>query len=145
VESSHRGLRRVASFRPYKSKQVGDTGPVESARRSNSRALGSPFSGLTGHVVWRAGLGWSGKRLPLLSPWSQAERVSTEYNKKYYVTSKEPVSLSLLRKREGGNLCFFCEANLNSVKLFVDPKTNDSKPAGASNSFLLSVSLDSTS
>jgi hypothetical protein len=47
VESSHRGLRRVASFRPYKSKQVGDTGPVESARRSNSRALGSPFSGLT--------------------------------------------------------------------------------------------------
>ena len=45
---SHRGLRRVASFRPYKSKQVGDTGPVESARRSNSRALGSPFSGLTG-------------------------------------------------------------------------------------------------
>jgi hypothetical protein len=31
--------------------QVGDTGPVESARRSNSRVLGSPFSGLSGHVV----------------------------------------------------------------------------------------------
>jgi hypothetical protein len=30
--------------------QVGDTGPVESARRSNSRVLGSPFSGLSGHV-----------------------------------------------------------------------------------------------
>jgi hypothetical protein len=29
--------------------QVGDTGPVESARRSNSRVLGSPFSGLSGH------------------------------------------------------------------------------------------------
>jgi hypothetical protein len=28
--------------------QVGDTGPVESARRSNSRVLGSPFSGLSG-------------------------------------------------------------------------------------------------
>ncbi len=48
MESSHRGLRRVASFRPYKSKQVGDTGPVESARRSNSRAFGSPFSGAHG-------------------------------------------------------------------------------------------------
>jgi hypothetical protein len=31
--------------------QVGDTGPVESARRSNSRVLGSPFSGLSGQVV----------------------------------------------------------------------------------------------
>jgi hypothetical protein len=31
--------------------QVGDTGPVESARRSNSRVLGSPFSGLSGHIV----------------------------------------------------------------------------------------------
>jgi hypothetical protein len=31
--------------------QVGDTGPVESARRSNSRVLGSPFSGLSGHTV----------------------------------------------------------------------------------------------
>jgi hypothetical protein len=30
--------------------QVGDTGPVESARRSNSRVLGSPFSGLLGQV-----------------------------------------------------------------------------------------------
>jgi hypothetical protein len=30
--------------------QVGDTGPVESARRSNSRVLGSPFSGLSGHT-----------------------------------------------------------------------------------------------
>jgi hypothetical protein len=30
--------------------QVGDTGPVESARRSNSRVLGSPFSGLSGQV-----------------------------------------------------------------------------------------------
>ncbi len=50
MELSHRGWRRVASFRPYISKQVGDTGPVESARRSNSRALGSPFSGLTGQV-----------------------------------------------------------------------------------------------
>jgi hypothetical protein len=30
--------------------QVGDTGPVESARRSNSRVLGSPFSGLSGHL-----------------------------------------------------------------------------------------------
>jgi hypothetical protein len=31
--------------------QVGDTGPVESARRSNSRVLGSPFSGLSGQLV----------------------------------------------------------------------------------------------
>jgi hypothetical protein len=31
--------------------QVGDTGPVESARRSNSRVLGSPFSGLSGQIV----------------------------------------------------------------------------------------------
>jgi hypothetical protein len=31
--------------------QVGDTGPVESARRSNSRVLGSPFSGLSGQFV----------------------------------------------------------------------------------------------
>jgi hypothetical protein len=31
--------------------QVGDTGPVESARRSNSRVLGSPFSGLSGQTV----------------------------------------------------------------------------------------------
>jgi hypothetical protein len=30
--------------------QVGDTGPVESARRSNSRVLGSPFSGLSGQI-----------------------------------------------------------------------------------------------
>ncbi len=36
----------------------------------------------------------------------------------------------------------FREANLNSVKRFVDPKTNGSKPAGRSNSFLLSVSLE---
>jgi hypothetical protein len=33
--------------------QVGDTGPVESARRSNSRVLGSPFSGLSGQKVSR--------------------------------------------------------------------------------------------
>jgi hypothetical protein len=32
--------------------QVGDTGPVESARRSNSRVLGSPFSGLSGQVFY---------------------------------------------------------------------------------------------
>jgi hypothetical protein len=32
--------------------QVGDTGPVESARRSNSRVLGSPFSGLSGHLFY---------------------------------------------------------------------------------------------
>jgi hypothetical protein len=32
--------------------QVGDTGPVESARRSNSRVLGSPFSGLSGQYVF---------------------------------------------------------------------------------------------
>jgi hypothetical protein len=31
--------------------QVGDTGPVESARRSNSRVLGSPFSGLSGQFL----------------------------------------------------------------------------------------------
>jgi hypothetical protein len=31
--------------------QVGDTGPVESARRSNSRVLGSPFSGLSGQLL----------------------------------------------------------------------------------------------
>ncbi len=43
--SSYRGLRRVASFRPYTSKQVGDTGPAESARQRNSRAFGSSFSG----------------------------------------------------------------------------------------------------
>jgi hypothetical protein len=30
--------------------QIGDTGPVESARRSNSRVLGSSFSGLAGQV-----------------------------------------------------------------------------------------------
>ncbi len=34
--SSYRGLWRVASFRPYTSKQVGDTGPDESARQRNS-------------------------------------------------------------------------------------------------------------
>jgi hypothetical protein len=33
--------------------QVGDTGPVESARRSNSRVLGSPFSGLSGQGGWK--------------------------------------------------------------------------------------------
>ncbi len=43
--SSYQGLRRVASFRPYTSKQVGDTGPAESARRRNLHALGSSFSG----------------------------------------------------------------------------------------------------
>jgi hypothetical protein len=32
--------------------QVGDTGPVESARRSNSRVLGSPFSGLSGQQFY---------------------------------------------------------------------------------------------
>jgi hypothetical protein len=32
--------------------QVGDTGPVESARRSNSRVLGSPFSGLSGQSLF---------------------------------------------------------------------------------------------
>jgi hypothetical protein len=32
--------------------QVGDTGPVESARRSNSRVLGSPFSGLSGQHLF---------------------------------------------------------------------------------------------
>jgi hypothetical protein len=36
--------------------QVGDTGPVESARRSNSRVLGSPFSGLSGHLESIPGL-----------------------------------------------------------------------------------------
>jgi hypothetical protein len=40
--------------------QVGDTGPVESARRSNSRVLGSPFSGLSGqffcHFFVKAGV-----------------------------------------------------------------------------------------
>jgi hypothetical protein len=38
--------------------QVGDTGPVESARRSNSRVLGSPFSGLSGqclHIINKRG------------------------------------------------------------------------------------------
>jgi hypothetical protein len=34
--------------------QVGDTGPVESARRSNSRVLGSPFSGLSGQFLCRS-------------------------------------------------------------------------------------------
>ncbi len=51
MASSYRGLRPVASFRPYTSKQVGDTGPAESARRSNSRALGSSFSGARGTYV----------------------------------------------------------------------------------------------
>jgi hypothetical protein len=46
-------LRRVASFRPYTSKQVGDTGPAESARRSNSRAFGSSFSGARGTTALR--------------------------------------------------------------------------------------------
>jgi hypothetical protein len=36
--------------------QVGDTGPVESARRSNSRVLGSPFSGLSGQGQQRDSL-----------------------------------------------------------------------------------------
>ncbi len=49
--SSYRGLRRVASFRPYTPKQVGDTGPAESARRRNLRALGSSFSGARGTQV----------------------------------------------------------------------------------------------
>ena len=48
---SYRGLRHVASFRPYTSKQVGDTGPAESARRRNLRALGSSFSGARGTGV----------------------------------------------------------------------------------------------
>jgi hypothetical protein len=30
--------------------QIGDTGPVESARRSNSRVLGSSVSGLAGQL-----------------------------------------------------------------------------------------------
>ncbi len=46
--SSYRGLRRVASFRPYTSKQVGDTGPAKSARRSNSHVFRSSFSGARG-------------------------------------------------------------------------------------------------
>jgi hypothetical protein len=41
--------------------QVGDTGPVESARRSNSRVLGSPFSGLSGHYVFFTLLNFLGK------------------------------------------------------------------------------------
>jgi hypothetical protein len=50
--------------------QVGDTGPVESARRSNSRVLGSPFSGLSGQqrLTTIAVLGFSKKYdLSLLS------------------------------------------------------------------------------
>ncbi len=43
--SSYRGLRRVAIFRPYTSKQVGDTGPAESTRRRNLRAFGLLFLG----------------------------------------------------------------------------------------------------
>ncbi len=39
-----------SSFRPYTSKQVGDTGPAESARRSNSRASRSSFSGARGTI-----------------------------------------------------------------------------------------------
>ncbi len=49
--SSYRGLRRVASFRPYTSKQVGDTGPADSERRSNSHAFGSSFSGAHGTTI----------------------------------------------------------------------------------------------
>ncbi len=56
--SSYRGLRLVASFRPYTSKQVGDTGPAESARRSNSRAFRSSFSGASGTPVLRRHLGF---------------------------------------------------------------------------------------
>ncbi len=37
-----------SSFRPYTSKQVGDTGPAESARRSNSLAFRSSSSGARG-------------------------------------------------------------------------------------------------
>ncbi len=79
MESGHRGLRRVASYRPYKSKQVGDTGPVESARRSNSRALGSPFSGLTGHLrchIWTQFPKQNNQRSspPVGVPWSKGIR-----------------------------------------------------------------------
>ncbi len=49
--SSYRGLQRVASFRPYTSKQVGDTGPAESARRSNSRSFRSSFSEARGTLA----------------------------------------------------------------------------------------------
>jgi hypothetical protein len=44
--------------------QVGDTGPVESARRSNSRVLGSPFSGLSGHRLYLQSTNFY-KHLPL--------------------------------------------------------------------------------
>ena len=50
--SSHRGLRRVASFLPYTSKQVGDTGPAESTRRGNLQRVWSSFSGLAGHPIY---------------------------------------------------------------------------------------------
>ncbi len=46
--SSYRGLQQVASFRPYTSKQVGDTGPAESTRRGNLQRVWSSFSGLAG-------------------------------------------------------------------------------------------------
>ncbi len=43
--ASHRGLRRVASFRPFKSVQVGDTGPAESTRQGNLQRVGLLFLG----------------------------------------------------------------------------------------------------
>ncbi len=49
--SSYRGLQPVASFRPYTSKQVGDTGPAESTRRGNLQRVWSSFSGLAGHYL----------------------------------------------------------------------------------------------
>jgi hypothetical protein len=50
--ASHRGLRRVASFRPFKSVQVGDTGPAESTQQGNLQRVGLLVSGLAGHTVF---------------------------------------------------------------------------------------------
>jgi hypothetical protein len=46
--------------------QVGDTGPVESARRSNSRVLGSPFSGLSGQPFMKK-INWLSLFCPVIS------------------------------------------------------------------------------
>jgi hypothetical protein len=53
--ASHRGLRRVASFRPFKSVQVGDTGPAESTRQGNLQRVGLLFLGSRdSHWVYQA-------------------------------------------------------------------------------------------
>ena len=50
MESSLEGYGALPAFGLINRSKSETQGQVESARRSNSRALGSPFSGLTGHA-----------------------------------------------------------------------------------------------